>query len=276
MRRACGAKRLRLKVAGRCARIVAVKEILRELLELQDVDARLTTVRARLATFPKRLAEVNARLEAGKTTLEKAKESHSTALKDRKRYELDVEQWKDRAKKYKDQAFQVKTNDAYKALQHEIEMAEAEIAKAEDRLLEQMVSGEQYDRQVKAAEKSFREVEEQTRGARADIEGEKATAEREFKLVEEERVRVVKAIPEDMIEHYQRIAKKHGGVAIAEVRGEACSACGARIRPHVFQILRREDVGELYHCELCTRILYYVEPSPGEAAAAAAAQNGEA
>ena len=253
-----------------------MKEILRELLELQDVDARLATVRARLATFPKRLAEVNARLEAGKAALDKAKESHSTALKDRKRYELDVEQWKERAKKYKDQAFQVKTNDAYKALQHEIEMAEAEIAKAEDRLLEQMVSGEQYDRQVKAAEKSFREVEEQTRGARADIEGEKAAAEREFKLIEEERARVVTSIPEDMIEHYQRIAKKHGGVAIAEVRGEACSACGARIRPHVFQILRREDAGELYHCELCTRILYYVEPSPGEAAAAAAAQNGEA
>src|SRR6185437_6224124 len=65
----------RLKVTGRCARISAVKEILRELLELQDVDARLATVRARLATFPKRLAELNARLEAGKAALEKAKES---------------------------------------------------------------------------------------------------------------------------------------------------------------------------------------------------------
>jgi uncharacterized protein len=254
-----------------------VKEILRELLELQDVDTRLGGVRARLATFPKRSAELNQRLEASRAALENSRQSHSTTLKDRKRYELDVEQWKEKVRKYKDQAFQVKTNEAYKALQHEVEMAEAEIAKAEDRLLEQMVSGEQYDRQVKAAEKSFKQAEEQIGAERKEIESEKAVAEKERAELEAERANVVKSIPEDLLDHYQRIAKKHGGTAIAEVRGEACSACGARIRPHVFQILRREDTSELYHCELCTRILYYVEPPAGAEVAkqASVSQNGE-
>jgi len=248
-----------------------VKEILKELLALQEVDTRIGAVHARLATFPRRLAEVNARVETERSALEKAKNLLSTALKERKRYELDVEQWKERAKKYRDQAFQVKTNDAYKALQHEIETAENEVAKAEDRLLEQMVSGEQYDRQVKNAERNFKQVEEETRGVDAAIEAEKAAAERELAILETERAATVKEIPEDLLEHYQRIARKHGGVAVAEVRGEMCSACGARIRPQVFQALRREATEELYHCELCTRILYYAEPSPGEAAAQAAA-----
>jgi uncharacterized protein len=254
-----------------------VKEILKELLELQDVDTQLNAVRARLATFPKRLAELQARLAASRATLDKSKESHATTFKDRKRYELDVEQWKEKVRKYKDQAFQVKTNEAYKALQHEVEMAEAEIAKAEDRLLEQMVSGEQYDRQVKAAEKDFKQAEEQIGSERKEIEAEKAAGEKELAQLEAERAKVVKVVPEDMLDHYQRIAKKHGGIAVAEVRGEACSACGARIRPHVFQILRREDNSDLYHCELCTRILYYVEPpaTAGAAAQASAAQNGE-
>ncbi len=253
-----------------------MKEILKELLELQGVDTRLNAVRARLATFPKRLAELHARIEGSRAALDKSKESHSTTLKDRKRYELDVEQWKEKVRKYKDQSFQVKTNEAYKVLQHEVEMAETEIAKAEDRLLEQMVSGEQYDGQVKSAEKSFKQVEEQIGAARAEIETEKAVAEKDLAQLEGERAKVVKAIPEDLLDHYQRIAKKHGGVAVAEVRGEACAACGARIRPHVFQILRREDTAELYHCELCTRILYYIEPVTVQAAAqASTAQNGE-
>jgi uncharacterized protein len=254
-----------------------VKEILKELLELQEVDTHLNAVRACLATFPKRLAEIQARVDASRAALDKSKESHSTTLKDRKRYELDVEQWKEKVRKYKDQAFQVKTNEAYKALQHEVEMAEAEIAKAEDRLLEQMVSGEQYDRQVKAAEKTFKEVAEQISGERKEVDAEKATAEKELAHFEAERAKAVKAIPEDLLDHYQRIAKKHGGIAVAEVRREACSACGARIRPHVFQILRREDSSDLYHCELCTRILYYVEPPATAQAAAQAstAQNGE-
>ncbi len=256
---------------------IAVKEILKELLELQDVDTRLNAVRARLATFPKRLAELQVRVDASRGALNQSKESHSSTLKDRKRYELDVEQWKEKVRKYKDQAYQVKTNEAYKVLQHEVEMAEAEIAKAEDRLLEQMVSGEQYDGQVKAAEKTFKQIEERVGAERAEVEAEKSVAQKELAELEAERAKVVKAIPEDLLDHYQRIAKKHGGIAVAEVRGEACSACGARIRPHVFQILRREDTSDLYHCELCTRILYYVEP-PAEAQAAAqasTAQNGK-
>src|SRR5205807_6006409 len=80
------------------------------------------------------------------------------SLKGRKRCELDVEQWKDKLRKYKDQTAAVKTNEAYKALQHEIANAEAEIAKAEDRLLERMVAGEEYERQVKADERALKEV----------------------------------------------------------------------------------------------------------------------
>ncbi|HEV2489462.1 MAG TPA: hypothetical protein VGT03_06620 [Candidatus Acidoferrales bacterium] len=253
-----------------------MRDILKNLLELQEVDTRLNAVRARLASFPRLLADVDARVAAGRAELEKSRESHSKALKDRKRYELDVEQWKEKAQKYKDQSFQVKTNEAFKALQHEIEGAETEIAKSEDRLLEQMVFGEQYDRQMKAAEKAFKEIEEAARGERANIEAEKAVAEKERAAHEAERAKVVAAVPEDLLDHYHRIAKKHGGVAIAEVRGEACTACGARIRPHVFEDLRRENSTELYHCEICTRILYFAGTPVAQATAqTAAAQTGE-
>jgi len=252
-----------------------VRDILKNLLELQEVDSRLNATRARLALFPKRLAEVEARVTAGRAELEKSRESHSKALKDRKRYELDVEQWKEKVRKYKDQSFQVKTNEAYKALQHEIELGEAEIAKSEDRLLEQMVFGEQYDRQVKAAEKAFKEIEDSARAESAKIASEKAAAENERAAQESERAKVVAAVPEDLLEHYHRIAKKHGGVAIAEVRGEACTACGARIRPHVFEELRRENNTELYHCEICTRILYFSGAPVQAAAQTAAAQSGD-
>jgi predicted nucleic acid-binding Zn-ribbon protein len=252
-----------------------VQEILKNLLELQEVDTRLNAVRARLAVIPKQIAEVEARVAAGRAELEKSKELHAATLKDRKRYELDVEQWKEKVRKYKDQAYQVKTNEAYKALQHEIELGEAEIAKSEDRLLEQMVSGEQYDRQVKAAEKAFKEIEESARAERARIEAEKAAAQKELAAHEAERAKVVAAVPDDLLDHYHRIAKKHGGVAIAEVRGEACAACGARIRPHVFEELRRKSGTELYHCEICTRILYYAGPPAQPAAQTAAAQTSD-
>jgi predicted nucleic acid-binding Zn-ribbon protein len=82
-----------------------------------------------------------------------------------------------------------------------------------------------------------------------------------------EREHAVGEIPEAMMDHYDRIMKKHDNVALAEVRDEKCSACGMRVRPHVFQAMRRSATDEMFHCETCTRILYYTEPTAAAAVA---------
>jgi predicted nucleic acid-binding Zn-ribbon protein len=94
-----------------------VLKVLQNLLDLQSVDTRLQIVRARLAALPKKIAEVDGHVAAAKAELDKSKAAQLATVKDRKKYELDVEQWKDRVRKYKDQTSQVKTNEAYKALQ---------------------------------------------------------------------------------------------------------------------------------------------------------------
>lgn len=249
-----------------------MQPILKHLLDLQHADLRLHEVRTRLALYPKRLAEVDARVAAARAEIEKSKTAQTTALKERKKYELDVEQWKEKAHKYRDQSYEVKTNDAYKALQHEAQMAEAEMAKAEDRLLEQMVASEEYDRRIKAAEKALAEVEGVARTERAQLQTEQAAAQKEVAELEAERQKAVAEIPEDLVDHYQRIARKHNGISLAEVRDETCTACGVRVRPHVFQELRQSGTAtvqnaELFHCETCTRILYFVEPASPAASA---------
>jgi predicted nucleic acid-binding Zn-ribbon protein len=250
-----------------------VLTVLQKLLELQSVDVRLNEVRAQLAKFPKKLADADARAASAKAELEQSKAAQLASFKDRKKYELDVESLKDRARKYRDQTSQVKTNEAYKALQHEVQMAEDEIAKAEDRLLEQMVAGEEYDRRIKKAEAALKDVEAEVRVQRASIEENKAAAEKSLAEFTAERAAVVAEIPENLLDHYERIAHKHNGVALAEVRDEKCGACGMRVRPHVFQEMRRLGSDEMFHCETCTRILYYIEPS--FRASASAGQPGE-
>lgn len=246
---------------------------LKNLIELQKVDLRLIDVRAALAAFPKRIAEVEARVGAARATLAHAKESLTGSLKDRKKYELDVEQWKEKARKYKDQSYEVRSNEAYKALQHEIQMAEAEIAKAEDRLLDRMIAGEDFERQVKAAEKDLKEVEAAAQVEREKLSAEKKTVDAEMAVLTAEREQAVTALPEEILDHYHRIARKHAGVAVAAVLDETCTMCRVRVRPHVFQALRRPATEEIFHCESCTRILYFLEeaaPAPANAAPAPA------
>src|SRR5579862_7975203 len=244
---------------------------LKSLIELQAVDFRLIGIRERLTRFPKRLAEVEAQVTAARQQVTAAKESLLTGQKERKTYEMDVEQWKERAKKYRNQSGEVKTNEAYKALLHEIQNAEDEMAKAEDRLLERMVSGEEYDRQVKAAEAAVKEIEAAAGKERQAIQAEYNAAQKELTAAEEARAAAIATVPEDLVDHYERIAKRHGGIALAEIRGEGCGQCGVHIRPHVIQLLQRDGNEEFYHCETCTRILYYADHSAAQAPASAAA-----
>jgi uncharacterized protein len=237
-----------------------MQENIKRLVELQDVDVRLTAVRHALAGFPARLAQIEARLAAAKKRLADARDAHTTSLKDRKKYELDVEQWKEKAKKYRDQSYEVKTNEAFRALQHEIANAEKEMARAEDRLLERMVAGEEYDVQIKAADAALKEAEAVAAKEKAALAEERVAEETKLHAAEAERGTVVAGISEELLTEYQRVAKSRG-TALAAVVNESCHACGMHVRPHVYQVLRRAGSEEIFHCETCARILYYAEPA---------------
>src|SRR3982074_3314659 len=171
------------------------------LIELQRGDHQIATLRAELAA---------------------AKETHTQGAKERKKLEFDVQQWKDRARKYRDQSGAVKTNESFKALQHEIANAEAEVAKAEDRQLEVMMAGEELDRRVKVTESRLKEAEQAVAVERKEIQALGGEKKKQADAVRAEREGVIGPVPEDLRELYARIAKRHNGTAMAEARDGQC------------------------------------------------------
>ena len=242
------------------------------LIELQRIDHQIAALRTELDTFPKRIRQAEAKLNGARAGVAAAKEAHTNSQKERKKFELDVEQWKDRARKYRDQSGAVKTNEAYKALQHEITNAEAEIAKAEDRQLEVMMAGEESERHVKTAEAKLKEAERDIAVERKESESQQAEKKKQLETALAERESAAVLVPEDLRDLYARIAKRHNGAALAEARNEQCRGCGMRILPHIIQQLRQEANEEVYRCETCGLILYTLEPvtvaNPASAAGA--------
>src|SRR5438094_8705591 len=142
------------------------------LIELQRADHQIAVLHAELDRFPKRMREAETNLGSARAEVASAKEAHAQAVAERKKFEFDGQQWKDRARKYRDQSGAVKTNEAYKALQHEIANAEAEVAKAEDRQLEVMMAAEETERRVKIAEVGRKEDEKAVTTERKEDQGE--------------------------------------------------------------------------------------------------------
>jgi predicted nucleic acid-binding Zn-ribbon protein len=230
------------------------------LIELQRVDDRIAAIKRDLEAFPKRIRDADAKLNGARAEVAAAKEAHTSGLKERKKFELDVEQWKERARKYRDQSGAVKTNEAYKALLHEIANAEEQVAKAEDRQLDVMMAGEEHERRVRAAEANLREAERSVAGDRKEIESQQAEKKAALAAALAERERTVAPVPEDLRELYARIAKRHNGTAMAQVRDDQCRGCGMRVLPHIIQELLQEANEEIFRCETCGLILYSLEP----------------
>ncbi|HWY44624.1 MAG TPA: C4-type zinc ribbon domain-containing protein [Candidatus Sulfotelmatobacter sp.] len=232
------------------------------LLNLQRLDQRIAALRAELDAFPKRIKDADVMLSTARAALAAAKERHSHAQTERKKFELDVNQWRDRARKYRDQSASVKTNEAYKALQHEIAHAESEAAAAEDRQLEQMMAVEETEREIKAAESALKAAEVSLAAERKQIESQGAAKRQELDADLAEREKISAQIPEEILTIYTRVAKRHHGVALAEAATEQCRGCGMRLLPHTFQEIRQPENHEIIQCETCSRILYAVEPAP--------------
>jgi uncharacterized protein len=233
-----------------------------QLLELQRLDQIIASSRAELDGLPKQLREADAKLNGARAAVTAAKEANTQALTHRKKLELDVDEWKTRAKKYREQSSSVKTNEAYKALQHEIANAEAEASKAEDQVLEQMMALEEVERRVKHTEADLRESEAAISAEKKQMQLKYGEKKKRMESAMAERAETAKKVPGELMELYTRVEKKHPGSAMAEARDEQCRACGVRVLPHVLQLLKSEADEEVFRCETCGRILYSLEPIP--------------
>lgn len=232
------------------------------LVELQRVDHQIAALGAELESYPKRIREADSKLTGARSELAAAKEALSQIVAERKKFEFEVQQWKDRARKYRDQSGAVKTNEAFRALQHEIANADAEVAKAEDLQLEVMMKAEEAERRIKIAESRLKEAEQSAAAERKTIEAQAAEKKKQLEAANAERLKIIAPVPEELRELYARIAKRHNGTAMAEARDGQCRSCGMRVLPHTLQELRTETSEEVFRCESCGLILYTLEPIP--------------
>jgi uncharacterized protein len=225
-----------------------------KLLELQVADQEIRKLRDEVAALPKRVAVIEEKLAGTKAHLEKVRAAAKGDEANRKKFEATIKDLQGKISKYRDQSLDVKTNEQYKALLHEIQFAEEEIRLNEDRILEVMVNVEAREKEVKAAEAELKaetaEIEKEKEDAR------RVTAEDQKKLTEwnAKRDGLRQQISEDVLRHYERVAKFRGS-GLAEVRGQKCMGCQVMLRPQTYnEVTLGEKVME---CESCQRIYYY-------------------
>jgi predicted nucleic acid-binding Zn-ribbon protein len=238
---------------------------LERLIALQRLDTAAEAARKKLADEPERDKAFDARLDTARQRVATAKERLTDNQNARRAIEKEVAVHQGRLSKFREQAMAVKTNQEYHAIQHEIAHAQAEIKKHEDAMLERMLEADDLTAGVKKAESELAAEQKAIDADRKVMKTEHGELQRALETMGAERAAIVGALDKQVLLTFEQVAKKRHGVAVAEAKDGICTICHVRLRPQIFNTVRRNE--SIIQCDSCNRILYFV-PAPAAAAPA--------
>jgi uncharacterized protein len=230
-----------------------------QVTRLQSLDTKIAELEREVATLPKHIAQIEKALDSHLRRLDADRAALAANQKERRQLEDDVKVETQKISKLRDQMLGAKTNEQYRAFQHEISFCEGSIRKAEDRTLELMSASEPLDAAVKKAEAALKEEKQHVDAEKAKARESTAADQKDLEQLKAERQKLVGGMRKQAYTAYERIRKKwRGGSAVAEAIEGRCSGCQILLRPQFFQDLRHTE--EMMFCESCGRILYYNPP----------------
>lgn len=251
-----------------------MKAELEQLIALQNTDTSIRRLQSEIEAIPARRAEIEKEFDQRAFEIRALETKRDDAHTERTRLETEIAETRAQGERAERNLMSSKNEHEYTAAIREADAARKHVSQLETQVLEKMEAFEQSEGSLKErapeVEKLNGEMQERLKAFEEQIrvQTEQLAARRS------ERERLVVALPKNVSVLYNRIsARIRDGVAVAEARNGACTACFMALRPQVMSEVRRGD--EIVTCDNCNRILYYA-PAPETAASKTPAAASEA
>jgi len=229
-----------------------------QLWELQQVLTELTERERLLNVKPEDFAVVDREYQAVNEEMQRLQESLDTMSKERRRVDGELSDQQELLKKYQGNLMQVKNQQQYAAAWKEIDATRKHVKELEDSVLKSMSEAEVVQKQLDDRREGFDDLKSRYDAAHHAWQSSLGDLRDEIEKLRAKQEQIEAKIPEKQRREFWQIAKGRGGIGVARIVGDTCSACRTRVRPALAQQLKR---GELVHCEGCYRILYLERPT---------------
>lgn len=219
-------------------------------------DEALVALRREGSAIPEQISAIEAEMEASRAAMSAERERLDQAERRHRALEAELQDTEAKRDHFQGQSAQVKTNQEYTALLHEIELTTQRIDQIEEQILECLELVESLQVQVARSL-------ELSQAKLADLD--KRLGERRERLVEVhrereeregERRRHLDGLDPAIRGHYERVCQARGN-GVARIRRGVCGACNREVP---FEIINRVRAGEFHACGACQRILLEEPP----------------
>jgi predicted nucleic acid-binding Zn-ribbon protein len=229
-----------------------------KLWELQTVLTQLGDREKQLNTKPESFAAVDREWQNVNSEMERLQQQIEQLSKERRRVDGELSDQQELLKKYQGQLMQVKNQQQYAAAWKEIDATRKHVKELEESALKTMTDIDGLQTQHDELETGSAELKSRWDAEHEAWQHSLGDLRAEAAKLKERASRIEASLPERLRREFHRIFKQRQNVAVAKVVSDSCNGCRSRVRPALFQQLKR---GDLVHCEGCSRILYLEMPA---------------
>ncbi len=230
---------------------------LEQLIALQKAETNIRKLKSEIEAIPQRRAEIEKEFDQRAFEIKGLETKLESASEERAKLEKEVAETQLKADRAERNLMSVKNEVEYTAAIRERDASKKHIATLETKLIEQMEVIEQTENILKEREPEMTRLRDEMEINLKAFEELIKKQAKDLDKTEKRREEIYNAMPKNLSATFNRIASRiRDGVAVAEVKNGACSSCFMALRPQMFAEIRRGD--EIFTCEDCNRILYYV------------------
>jgi len=235
---------------------------IQELLELQKVDLELDRIRKRRLEIPREIEELRKNLEEEEERFQQfLGDMRKLQMKlDKRNTDLDAAQ--EILNKFLKQLYELKSNEEYQKMQHQIELQKELITTKEDEILDLMEKVEEMKIRRPLEEKNLRRARDETQRKIKSLEDELHSLDDRVIILQDKRTVKLKRVPKGLVSKYERLRKARGGAVIVPVKNATCGGCHVELPIQLVHKLQMRGENDFFFCENCGRLLYWGEDEP--------------
>jgi predicted nucleic acid-binding Zn-ribbon protein len=238
-----------------------LEDTMRQLVRTQKVDSVIAVIESEIAKLPGERAAIAAEMEGVRGGIAAEKSELETAELEERRVENSMRDQEAVIERLNHQSGQVSSNQAYTALQHELDAAEAAKTEYETAALEQMETIDAARGRVGGSESKLAALEQAAPEKLGDIAARQGVLDGDLAKQTELRSKECAGISPAVMKRYDRVRVKKNP-AIAIIDGKSCPECKIVLPRMVISEVNRLE--EFHACTSCKRLLIPARIVPDE------------
>lgn len=227
-----------------------------EFRALHDLTIQLKEVQDQLSRGPRQIKARQTRIGEAEGALAEREQELKEARTATDRKNLDLKSKEAHLGDLQGKLNTASSNREYDIIRGQIEADRAAKAVLEDEILEWLDRVDARQKDVAAAKAKIQDLQKEARDFATDFENRAAVLHQQESALKAQVAEAEKALPQEILPQYRRLADAHGADAMASAKGGVCNFCFVSLTAQSRVML---GTGKLLICHSCGRLLYPAE-----------------